>query len=311
MKTTTVAATTTTKEESVLMPVIRHIEKRIVFLLLIIVNGANPNGDPNSGNYPRTTSDGHGKMSANCIRRKLRNRLQDLGFRIYIISDCRYDDDINNIYDRLMADKDVAAAIESGDMEATKKAVLEKFIDARAFGGVLAFKGKKKKGEDESGNGVSAHIRGAVSIPDAITLEPIDISEDFITKSVNGEDREGIASDRFGGSVYRVNHGMYLVKGSINPFFAKKNGFTQDDLEAVKAALMSLFENDESAARPAGSMVASKLIWWEGDITNNGISRLYDSVKINVKDGITNPSTIEDYDIKVDPDTGAQIIDCM
>ena len=75
--------------------------------------------------------------------------------------------------------------------------------------------------------------------------------------------------------------------------------------------MISLFENDESAARPAGSMVASKLIWWEGDITNNGISRLYDSVKISVKDGVTNPATINDYDIEVDPDTGARVIDCM
>ena len=287
------------------------VEKRSVFMLLAIVNEANPNGDPIAGNYPRTTSDGRGKMSANCIKRKLRNRLQDLGHKIYIVSDGRYDDDINNIYDRLMSDEDIAAAINSGDREASKKAVLEKFIDARAFGAVLAFKGKKKKGEDESGNGVSVPIRGAVSIQDAITLEPIDVSEDFITKSVNGEDREGIGSDRFGGSVYRVNHGMYLIKGSVNPFFAKKNGFTKDDLEAVKTALMSLFENDESAARPAGSMIASKLVWWEGDITNNGISRLYDSVKISVKDGITNPSTIEDYDIEVDPNTSAQVVDCM
>ena len=311
MKATTTAATTTAKKENPLMPVIRLVGKRFVFLLLVIVNGANPNGDPASANYPRTTSDGHGKMSANCIRRKIRNRLQDLGFNIYIISDGRYDDGINNIYDRLMSDEDVADAIINGDRDIAKKAVLEKFIDARAFGGVLAFKGKKKKSEDESGNGVSVPIRGAVSIEDAITLDPVDICEDMITKSVNGEDKEGISSDRFGGSVYRVNHGMYLVKGSVNPFFAKKNGFTEDDLEAVKEALMSLFENDESAARPAGSMIASKLIWWEGDITNNGISRLYDSVKISVKDGIANPSTIDDYDIVINPDTGAQVINCV
>ena len=134
------------------------VEKRSVFMLLAIVNEANPNGDPIAGNYPRTTSDGRGKMSANCIKRKLRNRLQDLGHKIYIVSDGRYDDNINNIYDRLMSDEDIAAAINSGDREASKKAVLEKFIDARAFGAVLALKKKKKKGEDESGNGVSVLV---------------------------------------------------------------------------------------------------------------------------------------------------------
>ena len=277
--------------------------KKAVFMALAVVNDANPNGDPASGNMPRTTVDGFGKMSPVCIKRKLRNRLQDLGHDIFIVADGRYDDGINNIYDRVMDNPDVNAAITNGDNDAARRALLENFIDCRAFGAVIAAKGSGK------GKGISIDVRGAVTIQGAVTLEPIVICEDQIAKSVNGSGRDGLSSDRLG-SRYTVEHGLYIIKGTVNPFYAKQNGFTEDDLEAIRTALASLFENDESAARPAGSMVMAKVIWWEGNITNNGISRLYDSVSIRVKDGVMRPESIEDYEVTVDPGTGAEVTDC-
>ena len=57
-------------------------------------------------------------------------------------------------------------------------------------------------------------------------------------------------------------HG-YVVKGSVNPFYADKNGVSHEDVEVLKKALATIFENDESCARPAGSMAVCRLYWFE------------------------------------------------
>ena len=49
---------------------------KIDFEVLVMVNNANPNGDPLNGNRPRETYDGFGEISDVCIKRKIRNRLQ-------------------------------------------------------------------------------------------------------------------------------------------------------------------------------------------------------------------------------------------
>ena len=62
------------------------LQNKIDFAVIFTVAGANPNGDPLSGNRPRTDSEGFGEVSAACIRRKLRNRLQDMGERVFVQS---------------------------------------------------------------------------------------------------------------------------------------------------------------------------------------------------------------------------------
>ena len=57
----------------------RFIEKKLIFALIISATNANPNGDPLNGNRPREDYDGYGEISDVCIKRKIRNRLQDMG----------------------------------------------------------------------------------------------------------------------------------------------------------------------------------------------------------------------------------------
>ena len=65
---------------------------KIDFVLLISATNANPNGDPLNGNRPRENFDGYGEISDVCIKRKIRNRLQDMGQKIFVQSDDRADD---------------------------------------------------------------------------------------------------------------------------------------------------------------------------------------------------------------------------
>ena len=67
---------------------------KIDFEVLVMVKNANPNGDPLNGNRPRETYDGFGEISDVCIKRKIRNRLQDMGENIFVQSDERSDDEI-------------------------------------------------------------------------------------------------------------------------------------------------------------------------------------------------------------------------
>ena len=64
------------------------------------------------------------------------------------------------------------------------------------------------------------------------------------------------------GMKHRVDRGVYVFYGSMNPQLAERTGFSDVDADAIKQVLPKLFENDESAARPAGSMEVLKVIWW-------------------------------------------------
>ncbi|EJV75985.1 ct1132 family CRISPR-associated protein [Bacillus cereus HuA2-1] len=43
---------------------------------------------------------------------------------------------------------------------------------------------------------------------------------------------------------HRVDFGVYVFYGSINTQLAEKTGFTNEDAEKIKNALVTLFEND-------------------------------------------------------------------
>lgn len=151
------------------------LENKIDFVALISVTNANCNGDPLNGNRPRTDYNGMGEISDVCIKRKLRNRMQDMGYAIFVQSDDRCDDGCKSLSDR-------AAAATKGikDRSIYAQTACEKWMDVRSFGQVFAFKSTDK-------NGVSVGVRGPVSIHQAGSISPVEIEEMQITKSVNGE----------------------------------------------------------------------------------------------------------------------------
>ena len=68
------------------------LQNKIDFALVIAVEHANPNGDPLNGNRPRETYDGYGEISDVCLKRKIRNRMMDLGQNVFVQSDDRCND---------------------------------------------------------------------------------------------------------------------------------------------------------------------------------------------------------------------------
>ena len=87
---------------------------KIDFAVVIAVSNANPNGDPLNGNRPRENFDGFGEMSDVCLKRKIRNRLQDLGERIFVQSDDRADDGFPSLRERASACEELKKAEDPG-----------------------------------------------------------------------------------------------------------------------------------------------------------------------------------------------------
>ena len=278
-----------------------NLNNKIDFVALIAVDRANANGDPLNGNRPRTDYDGFGEMSDVCIKRKIRNRMQDLGHQIFVQSEDRCDDGFGSLSER-------ASSVMKGEKnrDAYAKKACDTWLDVRTFGQVFAFKDAK---------GVSVGVRGPVSIHQAVSVSPIEVESLQITKSVNGEKGEkgGARSSDTMGMKHFVRFGLYQVKGSINVQLAEKTGFTYEDAQVVKECLRTLFENDASSARPEGSMEVVKLFWFEHDSKSGQYSsaRVHRSVKVAQKDSMAMPTSPEDYEITLEelPGLTPEIID--
>ena len=263
---------------------------KIDFALVLSVRHANPNGDPLNGNRPRETYEGYGEISDVCLKRKIRNRMMDLGAPVFVQSNDRCIDGCKSLKDR--ADS-IPALKKEKDADVYAKVACQTWLDVRSFGQVFAF---KNGGEAD---GVSIGVRGPVSIHPAFSVDPVEISSLQITKSVNGVSGAKKSSDTMG-MKHRVDFGVYTTFGSINCQLAEKTGFTQEDADLIKQALLTLFENDTSSARPDGSMEVLRLYCWE----HNCKSGQYSSAKVHrclhVKSTCETPHSAEDYEITCD-----------
>lgn len=269
------------------------LKNKIDFAVIVTVKNANPNGDPLNGNRPRITYDGLGEISDVCIKRKIRNRLLDAGYPVFVQSDDYRVDDYRSLRTRAEGE---LKGIDMKDEARYREEACKRWIDVRAFGQVFAY----SSGKDEE-KGVSIGIRGPVSIHPAFSVCPVSVSSIQITKSVSGEgDGTKKASDTMG-MKHRVDHGVYVFYGSMNPQLAEKTGFTDEDAEAIKNAIVNLFENDSSSARPEGSMEVHKVIWWKHNCRNGQYSsaKVHRTLKVSLKDGVSEPKDISDYNIEI------------
>ncbi len=276
------------------------LQNKIDFAALVTVRMANGNGDPLNGNRPRTDYNGFGEISDVCIKRKIRNRMQDLGNRVFVQSNDRCDDGFGSLSERASATmKNIK------DRETYQKTACSTWLDVRTFGQVFAFKDTKDT------KGISVGVRGPVSIHQAVSISPVEIESLQITKSVNGEKKEtkdDRASDTMG-SKHFVRFGLYEIKGSINVQLAEKTGFSEEDAETVKECLRTLFVNDASAARPDGSMEVVKLYWWKHNCKDGQYSsaKVHRSLKVKQKDENALPTGLDDYEITVETLDGLDV----
>ena len=251
---------------------------KISFLGVIVADNCNPNGDPIGDNMPRQDYDGYGLITPDCPKRKLRNRVAAMGNEIF----CQTENNVDYDGLRTLAERAKALLDLSASREEIVKAACARWFDLRAFGQVIGIAAKKKG--DEAGTGVSIGIRGPVSIGyarsvDLVTPQRIEI----VTDGVQTERQKG---NKTYGHHYIVGKAAYVFTGGIWPQLAERTGFDEADAEALHEALKTMYDGDASRARPEGSIVLHRLLWWTHDCSFGSVNpaRLFNSVGIQPLD---------------------------
>lgn len=268
---------------------------RYDFMFVFDARNANPNGDPDAGNMPRIDPEtGLGVITDVCLKRKIRNYVQlkfkdGQGHRIYFKDGVILNDQNEAVCKEIGMPVSNKLPKELEKARALTGAMCKKFFDIRTFGAVLTT-------EVNCGQ-----VRGPVQLSFANSKDPVFIAEHSITRSSVTNKKEA-EKGRTMGRKYTIPYGLYVAYGFVNPRLAEETGFGDDDLALLWEALEKAFEFDQSAARPAGSMAARKLIVFkhESELGNAPAHKLFELVDIHTKSELQGPPrSFSDYVVSI------------
>jgi len=288
------------------------IQKRYDFIILFDVKDGNPNGDPDAGNLPRVDAEtGHGLITDVCLKRKVRNYVglkmeEQAPYGIFIKEKAVLNNTIEQAYISLeinLAEPpsdpgDGKKRTKTGqgqgkEIDRAKQFMSKNFFDIRTFGAVLS-------------TGANAgQVRGPVQLTFARSVDPIvslehSITRMAVTTEVEAEKQGG--DNRTMGRKFTVPYGLYRAHGFISAPLANQTGFSEDDLELLWEALVTMFEHDRSAAR--GLMGTRKLIIFEhsSKMGDAPVQQLFDTVTVKRKDESKPARDFSDYVVSIEKD---------
>ncbi|MCC5845203.1 MAG: type I-C CRISPR-associated protein Cas7/Csd2 [Verrucomicrobia bacterium] len=266
---------------------------RYDFLYFFDCTDANPNGDPDAGNLPRVDAEtGQGLVTDVCLKRKIRNFVQTAApeKRIYFQE--------RTVLNTTKREAHKVVGIDPKDSKTPKRELRDQasswmcanFYDVRTFGAVMS--------HDVN----CGQVRGPVQISFARSVNPIVSAEHAITLCAVVSESDAKTKETDMGRKFTVPYGLYLAKGFVNPFLAEQTGFSEEDLELLFTALENAFQFDQSAARPAGSMNARKLIIFKHDskLGSAPSHKLFEKVTVARPDETKPPRTFSDYSVTID-----------
>lgn len=286
------------------------IQNRYDFSVLYDVENGNPNGDPDSGNMPRTDSEtGLGIVTDVCLKRKIRNYVQlihgdESPWRIYIKQQIplnRLDGEALKAVG-VMEDPDSSklkealkkAKKENGELDGLiLKYMCSNFFDIRTFGAVMTTFVK--------GNLSCGQVRGPVQLGFSRSIDPIFPENVTITRVAITTEKDQENKNNEMGNKSIVPYGLYRVDGYVNAKLAQKTtGFSEDDLAMLWEAILNMFEFDRSAAR--GKMAVRKLFVFKhsSDLGDAPSYKLFDSIRVAHKPVAKVPRSFSDYEVTVD-----------
>jgi CRISPR-associated protein Csd2 len=271
--------------------------KKIDFVFHVaVVKRANPNGDPDADNMPRMfmqDGDTYGFMTSGCIGHKIRMRMESMGSKIWVSpSSGLLVKDINRLYGQVRKDDKKDKRAERDEFVNRMTA---EFADIRIFGGVLSIGEAKNTG---------ASVHGPITICDLESIHPISSDSVTITRCVATKDTvsQNTSSEQSTetgkmGTKHQLPFAIYKGCGTLCPNWAIKSGLTASDVEMFFEALGTMFEGDQSAARPGGSMVVIDLHVFVQDDKKNGKQSfiLHNAVNLIQKDLSKQPTKLEDF----------------
>jgi len=280
-----------------------ELKNRFDFVYLFDIQDGNPNGDPDAGNLPRIDAEtGVGLVTDVCLKRKVRNYVQiskgdENGYDIFIKEKAI----LNNEIDKAHEDENVKSKSGGDKTEAARNYMCQHYYDIRAFGAVMAT-GKN-----------AGQVRGPIQLTFARSIDPITSLEHSITRvavATKEEAEKQKGDNHTMGRKATVPYGLYICHGFVSANLAKQTGFSEEDLQLFFESLKNMFDIDRSAAR--GLMSAQKLIVFKHSsvLGNAPANKLFDLVKVEKKQNVDVPRSINDYEItinKSDLPTGIEI----
>jgi CRISPR-associated protein Csd2 len=291
--------------------------------IVVLVEAAmvNPNGDPDTGNLPRQDAvTSHGIISNVSTKRKIRDYLAEVhGVELYhangvVLREQRAEalrkngiepskeaeapeapqevDTNGKRNGRKQPNKRENVSVD--DLRRNQRVICGEYYDARAFGAVM-----------DTGAARAANGRGPVVVSQALSVDPVRIIEQAITRQ-SVEKPEEKEKERTMGSQAMVRYGLYRYDVTVHPFHAARTGFTAQDLALLREALVSMYELDQSSNR----QLTLRGIYAFRHASQDGApclgharrASLLERVVVSKRDGVEEPLHFADYEIRVDED---------
>jgi len=282
------------------------INNRYEFVFLFDVENGNPNGDPDAGNMPRIDAEtSHGVVTDVCLKRKIRNYIEiakegQPRFNIYVKEKSVLNNQNKMAYEALQLTPVLKKLPkeEKKAMELTNW-MCNNFFDVRTFGAVMTT-------EINCGQ-----VRGPVQINFAKSIEPVLPEEISITRMAVTNEKD-LEKERTIGKKALIPYGLYRAEGYISAYFAKKTGFSEEDLKVLWDALVNMFDHDHSAAR--GKMNSRKLIVFKHDspLGNAPAHKLFDLVKVKRLDKSAGPArSFSDYEVCIERESKPENVEII
>lgn len=277
------------------------IKNRYDFVILFDVENGNPNGDPDAGNMPRVDPEsGFGLVTDVCIKRKIRNYVETLKedeqrFQIYIKENVPLNRSDQTAFEKLNVNPAEIKKLKKDNPKLDceiRDFMCDNFYDIRTFGAVMTTFVKA--------NLNCGQVRGPVQLGFAKSVDPILPQEVTITRVAITTESDAEKKGTEMGRKYIVPYALYRMEGYVSANLARKvTGFSEEDLELLWQAILNMFEHDHSAAR--GKMAVRKLIIFkhESELGCAPAYKLFDTVKVEKKEGVDFPRAYSDYEIEV------------
>jgi len=257
-----------------------------------------------------------GIVSDVCLKRKIRDYVFSLknidgkperGYDIYVLQGHSLESRQKMPYENLseLDDKGTRKDKKILDSDIARDWMCNNFFDIRSFGAVMS-----------TTDFNCGQVRGPVQITFARSFDRIMATMHGITRmshtTQSDQDAKGPAGTM--GHKHTIAYGLYQFYGFINPFFAEKTGFTEEDLEILWQALLNMFDLDRSASR--GLMACRGLYIFKHDskLGNTPAHRLFERISASKKDGIEVPRDFFDYEVVVSKESmpeGVKLIEMV
>ena len=228
------------------------LNKRVDMIGFIKVEMANPNGNPDMANEPRTLVDGYGYMTdvslKYTIREWIENRFGDRpGFARFIKGDgVTLESKTTSVIKELLDEQ----GLTEDDLKKNPdcqtllhQAMAKAYFDIRMFGGVMTTFTKNKWTDGK--------ITGPVQISYARSMDVINPVCDTITcvSVASDDEKEKDGKDRNMGTKWMVPYAIYQFEVHISGAQAEKMGMTEEDLQILIDAIWNMYDTENSASK--------------------------------------------------------------